>query len=235
MNMKEGILVIDKPLGMTSMHVICILRKLLDMRKIGHAGTLDPLATGILLVCVGKATKQSMALMNLEKEYETEIDLSAFSETDDAQGPLLPVDVKKIPTLKEIKKVCAQFIGSFDQVPPEYSAVKINGVAAYKRKRRGEEVSLSPKKVFIKSMKILSFQWPKLKISFVCSKGTYVRSVARDLGKKLETGGYVSTLRRTRIGSYLLEKALTIEKIEREPEKLIAWLLSLSVGKDKNE
>ena len=215
----DGFLIIDKPLHYSSMDVIRILRKLTGIRKIGHAGTLDPLATGVLLVCIGKAaTKQIDKLMDMEKEYVAEINLLAFSETDDAEGPLCAVDVKEIPIEDAVKKCLSQFIGVIEQMPPVYSAVKIQGESAYKKVRRGEEVVLKAKEVTIKSIELLAYEWPLLKIRVTCSKGVYIRSLAHDIGTYLKTGGYLTGLMRTRIGDYEYKQAISLKELQEHPE-----------------
>lgn len=215
----NGLLIINKPLHYTSMDVIRKVRKLTGIRKVGHAGTLDPLATGVLLVCIGKATKKIDSLMNTTKEYVAEIDLTAFSETDDAQGPLELINIDKIPTLTEIQNILAQFIGEISQMPPKYSALKINGIPAYKKARRGETVELKPRNVIINSIDLISFQWPVLKIKISCGKGTYIRSLARDIGVILKTGGYLISLERTAVGNYRIEDTIDLSKIEKIEEK----------------
>lgn len=221
----EGLLIINKPLYHTSMDVICILRGLTGIRRIGHAGTLDPLATGVLLVCLGKATKNIERLMGLEKEYIASINLSAFSETDDAEGPLQPADINHIPNENTILAALQTFQGSISQTPPQYSAVKINGVAAYKHARRGISINLRPRQVTIKKISLLSYQWPEIQICVVCEKGVYIRSLARDLGKILKTGGYISALQRTRIGQYTLKQAHALNDLKRKQPSIAEILL----------
>lgn len=218
---QSGFLIINKPLYYSSMDVIRVLRKLTGIKKIGHAGTLDPLATGVLLVCIGRsATKHIDRLMNMEKEYIAEIDLSSISETDDAEGPLKEMNVEIVPSEEEIKKCLQQFIGTIEQAPPCYSAIKIDGVRAYKKARRGEVVELKVRNVFVKSIDLLSYLWPVLKIKVTCGKGVYIRSLARDIGKCLKTGGYLKSLIRSRIGFYPIENALELKTLQ-ENNKLI--------------
>jgi tRNA pseudouridine55 synthase len=201
------ILIINKPVGLTSMDVIRRIRKKYNIKKAGHAGTLDPLASGILIICTGKETKNIQSFMNMEKEYITIINLSAFSETDDAEGQLTTVNINQIPTIEEITHILKNFIGEIDQTPPKYSAIKINGQPAYKRVRNGEQVELKSRKVKIEKIEIIDYKWPELKINVICQKGTYIRSLARDLGIALKTGGYLQELSRTRIGNFKLENA----------------------------
>ncbi|HBR70874.1 TPA: tRNA pseudouridine(55) synthase TruB [Candidatus Dependentiae bacterium] len=223
---QSGFLIINKPLHYSSMDVIRVLRKLTGIKKIGHAGTLDPLATGVLLVCIGRATTKHIdSLMNMEKEYIAEIDLTAFSETDDAEGPLQECDVKNIPSENEIIACLHKFIGLIEQIPPRYSAMKIQGVRAYKKVRSGEIFELEARMVEIKSIDLLSYQWPVLKIKVTCGKGVYIRSLARDIGNCLHTGGYLKSLIRSRIGEYRLENALEL-KFLQENTNLIEEKLS---------
>jgi len=224
----DGFLVINKPLHYSSMDVIRVLRKLTGVKKIGHAGTLDPLATGVLLVCVGRpATKYINLLMNTEKEYVAEINLSAFSETDDAEGVIKKVEVKKECSEDEIKECLQHFVGIIEQVPPVYSAVKVRGQSAYKRVRRGEKVELKSKKVTIKAIELLSYQWPILKIKVICGKGVYIRSLAHDIGKCLNTGGYLSSLERTRIGKYAITDAIDLKQLQENSDLIAKKMISI--------
>ncbi|MBT3456276.1 tRNA pseudouridine(55) synthase TruB [bacterium] len=212
----NGLLVINKPLNYTSMDMIRVMRRVTKIKKIGHAGTLDPLATGVLLVCIGKATKKIELLMGQEKEYVAEVNFSAFSETDDAQGPLNLVEVNSIPTEADIKEGLSKFIGEIEQTPPKYSAIKIKGRPAYELARKGQAVEMKSRKVFIKSIDIISYVWPTLKINVICGKGVYIRSLARNLGEKLGVGGYLSSLERTRIGQYKVEGAIDIDQLKSD-------------------
>lgn len=213
-----GLLVINKPLGWTSMDVIRRVRRLTNIKKVGHAGTLDPLATGVLLVCVGReATRHIDKLMGLEKEYITTIDLSAFSNTDDAEGEKVAVEVINQPTTSEINAVLQQFIGTIEQVPPHYSAIKVNGKRAYKLARQNKEFELSARPVTIHSIETIKYTWPLLTLKIHCGKGTYIRSLGRDIGTALKTGGYLTQLERTAIGPYTLDKAIDIQELQETP------------------
>lgn len=212
----DGLLVINKPLGCTSMDVVRVLRKVTGIRKIGHAGTLDPLATGVLLVCLGRATKSISKLMGMKKEYLAEVDFSAKSETDDLEGELLPVEVKVIPTLTEIEKSIESFIGDIKQAPPRYSAIKVGGKKAYSLAREGKKVNLGYRFVTINSIKVISYNWPVLSIKVICESGVYIRSLARDLGDSLEVGGHLISLVRTKIGNYKIEDAVDLEAIKND-------------------
>ena len=219
----SGILIIDKPLNITSMDVIRRLRKITGIKKIGHAGTLDPLATGVLVVALSKKyTKRINEIMSTKKRYETEINLSAFSETDDAEGKKDYIVVNKKPTINEVKNVLKKFIGEIDQVPPIYSAIKINGKKAYDLARKGELIKMKKRKVFIEDIKLISYDYPSLRIKVKCGKGTYIRSLGRDIGKSLNTGGYLTFLRRTKVGKFSIENSVKLDDLnENNYEKFL--------------
>jgi tRNA pseudouridine55 synthase len=211
----DGLLILNKPINCSSMDVIRRIRKLTGIKKVGHAGTLDPLATGVLLVCIGKSTKKISTLMDLKKEYITKIDLHAFSTTQDAEGELTSVEINKIPTYEEIEQILnSKFIGNISQIPPKFSALKINGVRAYKKAANGEDFEINARNITIYSIEIISYNWPLLEIKVNCSKGTYIRSLAQDIGKELKTGGYIIELIRTAIGNYTLEQTLDLIKTQ---------------------
>ena len=207
-------LIINKPLNVTSMDVIRVLRRITGIKKIGHAGTLDPLATGVLIICYGKGTKQISSFMDMTKQYKAEINLSAFSETDDREGELTAVEIKKQPTLKDIENIIPQFIGTIEQMPPKYSALKVKGKRAYDLARQGKEVELQARQVTIDSIDILNYEWPLLTLDIVCGKGTYIRALARDVGTALDTGGYLTKLERSAIGSYTLDESFMLDDID---------------------
>ena len=207
-------LIINKPLNITSMDVIRQLRRILGIRKIGHAGTLDPLATGVLIVCYGKGTKLISSFMDMTKKYSAEVNLSAFSETEDAEGPITEVEIPTIPTLKDIEAVLPQFLGTIVQMPPKYSAVKVQGIRAYDLARQGKEVKMYPRQVTIESITVTSYEWPLMSIDVVCGKGTYIRSLGRDIGVALGVGGYLTKLERTAIGPHSVEHAIHLDDIE---------------------
>ena len=203
------------------MDVIKILRGITKIRKIGHAGTLDPLASGVLLVCIGPATKKIEGLVATKKEYVAEVDLSVFSETDDLEGELSLVDVKEKPTDDDIKKCLSKFIGNIKQSPPKYSAIKIKGKPAYKYARSGKEIELKTRDIVIDSIELLSYNWPKIIINIVCGKGTYIRSLARDIGTNLNTGGCLTGLERTRVGDYTIDESIDLERLRTEGLSLL--------------
>lgn len=201
---KNGIYPIYKPKGVTSYDVIRMLKKQFPQEKIGHGGTLDPLAEGVLVVAIGKkytATLQTV-LKNVDKEYKTVIQLGKTSKTDDEEGEKTTVSISTIPNSEEITRVVHSFIGKSKQIPPCFSAVKIDGVPAYKRARKGEVFELKPKEITIHNINILKYDYPLLWLRVRCASGVYIRALGRDIGEKLQTGGYIKTLIRTAVGSY---------------------------------
>ncbi len=215
----NGLLVIDKPLGWTSMGVCKKVRWLLVQGgakkkvKVGHAGTLDPLATGVLVVLVGKATKLQDRYMAGEKEYVAEIDLAHFSTTDDREGERTDVEIDQTPSREDVERACRKFVGEIAQRPPAYSAMKVDGKRAYKLARQGEQVELKARPVIIHEIGVVEYAYPRLVIDVRCGKGTYIRSLARDLGETLGTGGMLDGLRRTRVGEWGIDRARTIESL----------------------
>ena len=227
-----GLLLIDKPLGPTSMDACRRIRWRLVQGgapkrvKVGHGGTLDPLATGLLVIMVGKATKLCESVMAGTKVYHTGVDLSYFSTTDDQEGEKTHIAVTTPPTREAIDAACRKFTGeAVMQTPPAYSAIKIDGQRAYDMARRGEEVKLAARPVRIDRIDVLDYAWPSLTIEVECGKGTYIRSLARDIGTTLGTGGCLTSLRRTRVGQWKIENA---QRLDTLPEKMIqANLLDL--------
>ena len=210
----NGLLLIDKPAGITSFGIVARLRSLTGIKRIGHAGTLDPLATGLMLLLLGSATKQAQALLKLDKSYAATIRLGWDSTTGDEEGEKTQVsDV--IPALPQVERVLAQFQGQLTQVPPQYSAIKVQGQPAYKLARKGQKVSLEPRPIEIYHLELLNYEYPEVKISTSVSSGTYIRSLAADIGRALATGGYLSELRRTQIGSYIIEDAIPLDGLTK--------------------
>ncbi|MGC4103954.1 tRNA pseudouridine(55) synthase TruB [Ferruginibacter sp.] len=212
----EGkVILIDKPVHWTSFDAVRKLRGLLQIKKIGHAGTLDPLATGLLIICTGKFTKKITEYMAAEKEYTGSITLGAVTPTYDLEST--PEQQKEIPLLTEemLRKATEPFIGETDQFPPVYSAIKKDGVALYQLARRGVDVELEARKITISSFELTEIALPVVYFKVVCSTGTYIRSLANDFGAALGCGGYLSSLRRTRIGDFNVEDALSFEQLEQ--------------------
>lgn len=213
----EGLLVVDKPLGVSSMDVVRRVRRAAGLGrrfKVGHAGTLDPLATGVVVCCLGKATRAVEQLMGLTKVYDAVVDLSAFTTTDDREGERQEVAVAQIPDEATVRQVLATFIGEVEQVPPVYSAVHVDGQRAYKLARRGEQPDMPARTVRIDAIELNRYDWPLLDITVTCGRGTYIRSLARDIGVRLGTGGHLASLRRTAVGPYTLDKAITFDRLE---------------------
>lgn len=213
----NGFLVINKPPGISSAHALNLVKRLLPRgTKIGHAGTLDPLASGVLVALVGRATKLCERVMAMPKQYRSEIRLGATSETDDAEGPIVDRVVTSIPTREQVEQALKGFVGTIEQTPPAFSAMKIGGRRACDRVRDGQAVNLPSRPVRIDAIELVSYDWPILEIVIDCGRGTYVRSIARDLGESLQTGGYLSRLVRTRVGPFTVEAARTPEELSVE-------------------
>jgi tRNA pseudouridine55 synthase len=217
----NGVLLIDKPQGWTSFDVVNYVRKAVATKlgkkpkhvKVGHTGTLDPLATGLLVLMVGKYTKRVPELTKVDKTYEVTMTLGITSTTGDGEGEKTPVS-NKIPDQTELVKVLASFTGGQMQTPPIYSAIKVDGQRAYKLAREGKEVKIEPRPVTIYEMELLSYAYPEVRFTSQVSSGTYVRSLVEDIGATLETGAYMSGLRRTRVGDFKLEDAISVEKVD---------------------
>lgn len=212
MTLQDGFFIIDKPQGITSFGVIAWLRKIFGVRKIGHAGTLDPMATGILVVAVGKATKQLQHYVGLDKEYEAEMKFGWVSDTDDSSGKLEEHPCKSF-SAEELKKILILFSGKIEQIPPQFSALKIDGQRAYKLARKGQRVELKPRSVHIYNLELLDFSWPFARIRVSCSTGTYIRALIRDIGSQIGCGAVMTALRRTRVGEYTLDQAVSIDDL----------------------
>lgn len=208
----NGLLVIDKPTGMTSRDVVNRVQQWFPRgTKVGHTGTLDPLATGVLVVCVGAATKLADVVQAMGKTYRSQFRLGATSDTDDADGAVTLVTDATPPTEEAVRTALAGFVGVVEQLPPAYSALKVAGRRAHDLARRGEAVELKPRPVRIDAVRLLGYAWPFVEVEVDCGKGTYIRSIARDLGEKLGVGGLVASLRRTRVGPFTAEQAIGLD------------------------
>ena len=210
------ILNINKPVGWTSFDVVKKIRGQLNIKKVGHAGTLDPFATGVLLICTGRATKKVEDLMNLKKEYIARIEFGKTTDSYDLTGTILSERSADNLELENINQVIKQFHGEIYQTPPMYSAVKVNGERLYKLARRGEVVERKPRKIKIYQTDVIDFRNPFLKLRIVCSRGTYIRALANDMGEILGCGGYLTSLTRTRVGDYKLEDSFEIKDLIRD-------------------
>ena len=213
----EGVLLVDKPIGLTSHDVVSHLRRKLGMKRIGHAGTLDPLATGLLIMLVGKATRVSQYLMSLDKEYEGTIELGKVTNSHDAEGEVL--ETRPVPPLTEgeLRAALQGFLGDQYQTPPMFSAIKVGGVPLYKRARQGEDVAREPRFIRVSSFELTKFASPLVDFRLQCSKGTYVRTLAHDLGQKLGCGAHLAALRRTATDRFRIGEALPLAVIEEMP------------------
>lgn len=214
----DGILNIYKEKDFTSHDVVAKLRGILHMKKIGHTGTLDPQATGVLPVCLGKATKACDMMTEKSKVYETVLLLGVTTDTEDMTGRILntsPVTCSE----KEAEVAIGSFLGSYEQIPPMYSAIKVNGKKLYELAREGKTIERTPRPVTLYELTILSMDLPRVRLRITCSKGTYIRSLCRDIGAKLGCGGCMEKLVRTRVGHFQIENALTLNQIEAYAKK----------------
>lgn len=211
----DGLLLVNKPVGPTSFDVIRRLRRATGVRKIGHAGTLDPLASGLMLMLFGKACKQAQSLTKLDKSYSAEITLGATSGTGDAEGQLTVVS-ERVPERSEVELALRQLTGEIEQTPPVYSAIKIDGREAYKRVRAGETVTMPSRRVTVYENRLMRYDYPMVELETRVSSGTYVRTLAEDLGRSLGTGAYLSGLVRTEAGQYRLGDALALDEATSE-------------------
>ncbi len=208
----DGIFNINKPTGMTSHDVVAIIRKHLKQKRVGHAGTLDPLASGVLPICVGQATRVAEYLSESGKAYQADINFGTATDTYDAEGTITATASTADLTLNMIQETLEQFRGPQMQYPPLYSAIKIQGQPAYKRARAGEVIVLEPRPIVIHSLEILEWIPPRLTLAIECSKGTYIRSLAHDLGMQLGCCAYLEALVRTRSGPFTLSDSITLEQ-----------------------
>lgn len=213
----DGLILIDKPAGITSHDVVSRARRAYNTRRIGHAGTLDPFATGLLILGINKGTKMLTALVGLDKTYIATAQLGATTITDDTEGDRIetPLHAYTQPTEAEVQQVLQSFLGSSEQITPLYSAKKIGGKKMHELARQGlgETVERPKKQIVIHSIRLIGYTWPELVFEINCSSGTYIRAIARDLGERLGCGAYLSGLRRTRIGNYHIEDAHTLDAL----------------------
>jgi tRNA pseudouridine55 synthase len=210
----EGILLVDKPRDHTSHDVVARLRGKFKMKRIGHAGTLDPMATGLLIILIGKATRVSQYLISLDKEYEGTVELGKVTDTQDADGEVMETRPVLPLTETQVRAAMQAFLGDQYQTPPMYSAIKIDGVPLYKSARKGEDVEREPRFIRVMSWELTRFELPRFDFRLRCTKGTYVRTLAHDLGQKIGCGAHLAALRRTATEKFNVSQALTIEQIE---------------------
>jgi tRNA pseudouridine55 synthase len=208
----NGVLIINKPQGWTSHDVVNKCRRILQERQIGHTGTLDPLATGVLVLCIGKATKIVRYLEADDKEYTAELKLGITTDTQDADGKVLEAKVYSPPSIEKVRDVMNSFQGKIHQQPPAFSALKVNGIPSYRLARKGTIQEHKARPVTIHELKLIDFVDPVARFTVRCSKGTYVRTLCADIGDRLGMGAHLISLIRTRAGRFLLETALTLEQ-----------------------
>jgi len=224
----NGILIVDKPQGMTSHAVVGRVRRLFGLRKVGHAGTLDPLATGVLVVALGQATRILQYLMEENKTYRASLLLGMKTDTQDSEGQVIETHETSHLGTEQILDVCMSMVGSIDQLPPMYSALKKDGVPLYKLARQGIEVVRTARTVTIFSLQSLTVQSPHVSFDVCCSKGTYVRTLCHDIGAKLGCGAHLTSLRRLQSAPFTEDDAVTLDEIERSaPEDRHRFLLSI--------
>lgn len=225
----SGVLLVDKDPGMTSHDVVAIARRSMGIKKIGHCGTLDPMATGLLMLVVGRATKIQDLLMSEDKQYVGTITLGTTTTTQDAEGDV--VEEREVGVLGEnvIRRAFEKYSGNFEQIPPMVSAIKKDGVPLYKLARKGKEVKRDPRPVYVTDYELRKISLPQIDFTVSCSKGFYVRSYAHDIGDTLRCGGHLSALRRTRSGEFTLERAVRVDMLKNGgAEELINSMVSLA-------
>ncbi len=229
----SGIFLLDKPKGLHSFNIVSRVRKILNLKKVGFSGTLDPLASGLMIVASGQATKLLDLFHNFTKEYEAEIIFGQTTSSFDLEQAVVINETAQVFSREEFLKATNKFIGEQMQQVPIYSAVKVQGKKLHEMARRGKEVIAPKKKVNIFKIDILEFSYPKAKISVACSAGTYIRSLVSDLGNELGTGAILSDLRRTAIGDYIIEKAAKVDGLDKD--KLLASQIAVSqIRRDLN-
>lgn len=209
-----------KPVGPTSHNILTKIKRITHLTKVGHAGTLDPLASGVLVVGIGReATKQLGEIVQKEKEYLATIRLGVSSATDDEEGEKTEHHVKEIPSREHIEETLRKFVGTITQIPPIYSAIKVSGKEAYKRVRGGETVVMKARPALVCSLQLVEYSWPFLTIHVVTGPGVYIRALARDIGTDVAQGGYVTHLERTRVGQFTKENCIRLEDIPNALDK----------------
>jgi tRNA pseudouridine55 synthase len=224
MSAPDGLLLVDKPAGWTSHDVVGRVRRLARTRKVGHAGTLDPMATGVLVLGIGRATRLLGHLALNEKAYDATVRLGATTVTDDAEGEVVELRDASAVTDAELAAAVRALTGAIEQVPSSVSAVKVDGVRSYARVRKGEDVALAARPVDVRRFDVLARRGDDVDVAVVCSSGTYVRALARDLGASLEVGAHLTALRRTRVGPFGLEVARTLEQLADDTDAAVVAL-----------
>lgn len=222
---------VDKEAGVSSRGVVDAVTRLVGTRRVGHAGTLDPLATGVLVVAVGRGTRLLEYVQAQGKTYRAGVLLGRTSDTDDIEGQVRVVAAARVPQAAEIEAELASFVGRIEQRPPAVSAVKVGGQRAYKLARAGQKLELSPRPVEIHGIRLIDYAFPRLELEVTCGAGTYIRSLARDLGERLGTGGLIESLRRTAVGDFTERGAVTLGRLEREGWQAHALPLERAVAR----
>ena len=225
-----GILNVDKPKGMTSRDVVNVVQRMIRPVKVGHAGTLDPLATGVLVLMVGRATRLTEYIHSVSKTYLGTFQLDKVSNTEDIEGEVVSRNVLAVPNLKDVKAVVASFSGVQQQMPPAFSALKVNGKRAYDLARQGKKVELQPREIQVFYIEVVAYKYPVLTIEVKCTSGTYIRSLGRDIGEALQTGAVMTDLQRTSIGAFKIGQAVapefdsvgTVETLLRNPLEILS-------------
>jgi tRNA pseudouridine55 synthase len=213
----NGIINLDKPPGISSAAALNRLKRLLPHgTKLGHAGTLDPFATGVLVVLVGKATRSCEQLMNQPKQYQATITFGATTPSDDPDTPVTLTPQATPPSLQTTEAALQRFVGLIQQRPPTYSALKVGGRRAYALARAGTPADLPARPIRIDAIQIVDYCWPNLSLTIDCGRGAYIRAIARDLGNDLAVGGYLSSLRRTRVGNFYVEQSVTLDRLSAD-------------------
>jgi len=216
----NGIIVINKPKNYTSHDVVAKVKKILNVKKVGHTGTLDPNATGVLPLLLNDGTKLSKYLIEHDKEYEVTLKLGIKTDTADSEGKV--IEEKEVESLQNVEQVLTSFVGKQEQTPPMYSAIKVNGKKLYEYARNGQTVEISPRKIEIYSIGIISINEKENEINFkvACSKGTYIRSLCEDIAKRLNTVGYMKELNRTKVGRFEIDKSITLNELEENKNSI---------------
>ncbi|MBY0523140.1 MAG: tRNA pseudouridine(55) synthase TruB [Gemmataceae bacterium] len=223
----HGFLVVDKPGGVTSRDAVDRAQSWFPRgTRLGHTGTLDPLATGVLVLAVGSGTRLTEFVQDMDKTYRAGIRLGARSDTEDVDGTITPMDGATAPDREVLDELLQSFVGAIDQVPPAYSAAKISGRRAYDLARRGHEVTLAPRRVRVYQIDVISYVYPKLDLEVRCGKGTYIRSLARDLGERLGCGGLIDSLRRTRVGPFEASAGIGLDALASEAQRRLLPLIA---------
>jgi tRNA pseudouridine55 synthase len=215
----NGIVVLDKPKGMSSNAALQAVKRIFDANKAGHTGSLDPLATGVLPLCLGEATKVSQFLLDSNKRYQTKIKLGVRTDSGDAEGSVISSCDKVDVSLSQVKKVLSRFKGEIEQLPPMYSALKVNGVPLYKLARKGQTIERKTRLVTVFNIDLVEYDSPFIELEIFCSKGTYIRTIADDIGEALGCGAHIVELRRLQAGCFDLQESVTLKQLESEREE----------------